>query len=335
MTLKKQLSALALIGSTLLSPMGFAADSPQPTQSSEKIEHVTSQDFDTLYNQLTLQRRQTPEESKNLRYLFQEFYQMHQGPERMRALIQTGCHIGYVDKSGQNDVPEPSGGYLSQSKGLHGTSYELVLNPKKPIETQLSTLVHESVHLQQHLHMEAIQYPGDHTLTPLAYAAKTLAGEMDADVSSIETIYKQKDKYAATWVAFDKDLPHAKQAYEQAKAIGLSDDAAYTKACQASVKDYDATQKRLFGYGLQQALSDGYKMYYESSEPAGKTSANKMMEMMSKGRYQGSFEADLEPYKPTGQHLKTLQQQLQKEGIQTQRLSVSLLPVLQEKKMQR
>ena len=72
MTLKKQLSALALIGSTLLSPMGFAADSPQPTLSSEKIEHVTSQDFDTLYNQLTLQRRKTPEESKNLRYLFQE-----------------------------------------------------------------------------------------------------------------------------------------------------------------------------------------------------------------------------------------------------------------------
>lgn len=134
MNLKKHLSTLALIGSTLVSPMGFAVDSAQPPKPSETIEQAMPRDFDTLYNQLTLQHRQTPEESKNLRYLFQEFYQMHQGPERMQALIQTGCHIGYVDKSGRNDVPEPSGGYLSQSKGVYGTSYELVLNPKNRLK---------------------------------------------------------------------------------------------------------------------------------------------------------------------------------------------------------
>ena len=340
MNLKKHLSTLALIGSTLVSPMGFAADSAQSPKPSGTIEQAVPRDFDTLYDQLTLQRRQTPEESKNLRYLFQEFYQMHQGPERMQALIQTGCHIGYVDKSGRNDVPEPSGGYLSQSKGVYGTSYELVLNPKKPIETQLSTLVHESVHLQQHLHKEAIRYKGDHTLAPLAYAAQTLASEMDADVSSIETIYKQKDKYAATWAAFDKDLPHAKQAYAQAKADGLSDDMAYTKACQASVRDYDAAQKRLFGYGVQQALSDGYKMYCESTEPAGKISANDMMTMMSKGRYKGHFETDLGAFKPTKQQLDSVHQQLKQEGIHTQRMKdlepkMPLSSLLQEKKLQR
>lgn len=321
MDLKRKLSTLALIGSTLLSPMGHAdekADSAPPAPSQEQ---VISHDFDTLYGQLNLQRQQTPEEAKNLRYLFQAFYQMHQGPERMQALIQTKCHIGYVDKNGQNDVPAPSGGYLSKSTGLYGTSYEMVLNPKKPIETQLSTLVHESVHLQQHLYKEANRFEGDQTLTPLAYAAQTLASEMDADISSIETIYKQKEKYAATWAAFDKDLPHAKQAYAQAKADGLNDDMAYTKACQASVKDYDAAQKRLFGYGIQQALIDGYKMYYARPGDKGTVSANNMMAILSQGRYKGDFEKDIKAYQPTPTHLKTIATELKQNGIQTKRMN--------------
>ncbi len=303
MSLKRKLATFSLIGATVLSPASQLFAKTQSAPKETNITHNIKADFENLYSQLILQKKQTPEENKNLRYLFQEFYHMHKGPERIQTLIQSKCHVGYVDKFGYNDSPEPSGGYLTQSKGLKGTSYELILNPKKSIAKQLSTLVHETIHLEQYLHEEKIIQ--NQKLSPLAFSAKTLASEMDADVSSIETIYKQKEKYPETWKAFNEDLPNAKIAYEEAKEKGLDDDTAYTLACKASLKDYDILQKKLFGYGIQQALLHGYEAY-QNKETNQVLDANQMMQIISRGRYKSLFEEDIKEYKPTIEQLNKL-----------------------------